>query len=91
MSQANKERFTQSVQSALVEVTNKLARENDLAFLQSDVNKYVPIQYSQLQEVRDSMSQIRNMQTSQERQVLNQDPFFNTSVFQFEIDFFFKT
>ena len=84
--QANKERFTQSVQSALVEVTNKLARENDLAFLASDVNQYVPIQYTQLQEVRDSMTQIRNNRVAQDKPLANQDPFFNQSFFQFEVD-----
>ena len=42
VTKVNEERFTQSVQAALNEVANKLARENDTNFLRTDISQIMP-------------------------------------------------
>ena len=50
VNKVNEERFTQSVQTALIEVTNKLARQNDTNFLQTDVSQLMPNQPERMQQ-----------------------------------------
>ncbi|WP_068410304.1 sensor histidine kinase [Roseivirga echinicomitans] len=50
VNKVNEERFTQNVQTALNEVTNKLARLNDTNFLQTDVSQLMPSQPERMQQ-----------------------------------------
>tara|TARA_R110000796_G_scaffold96719_1_gene202874 strand:+ start:273499 stop:275049 length:1551 start_codon:yes stop_codon:yes gene_type:complete len=50
VTKVNEERFTQNVQTALNEVTNKLARQNDTNFLQTDVSQMMPNQPERMQQ-----------------------------------------
>ncbi|KYG81378.1 two-component system phosphate regulon sensor histidine kinase PhoR [Roseivirga ehrenbergii] len=54
VTKVNEERFTQNVQTALNEVTNKLARQNDTNFLQTDVSQMMPSLPERMRQ-RDSL------------------------------------
>lgn len=86
VNKVNEERFTRSVQSALVDVTNSLARDNDILFLQQDVNRYMPIDYARLQGARDSIRTIQQTKASQGQPVQNPADFMNTPFFQVQVD-----
>lgn len=86
VNKVNEERFTRSVQAALVEVTNTLARDNDILFLQQDVNRYMPMDYARLQNTRDSIKAIRNTKTSQGRPIPAPTELMNAPFFSFQVD-----
>ncbi len=85
VSSVNKERFNKSVNDALTEVAYKLAYQNDLNFLQRDVNRIAPIQPVRLEALRDTLNRVAN-----NREFSPQNPqeiidIFN-NVFQFEVN-----
>jgi len=80
----NKERFTQNVQGALNEVTNRLARSNDISFLQQDGNRTFPFGSDRLRDLRDTNSLINqrvNYQSPNQEQLVDM-----SSVFSFEFN-----
>lgn len=86
VNKVNEERFTRSVQSALVDVTNSLARDNDILFLQQDVNRYMPMDYARLQGARDSIRTIQKTKASQGQSVPNPADFMSAPFFQVQVD-----
>lgn len=86
VNKVNEERFTRSVQSALVEVTNSLARNNDISFLEQDVNRYMPMDYARLQGARDSIRTIQKTKAAQGQPVPNAADFMSAPFFQVQVD-----
>lgn len=86
VNKVNEERFTSNVQAALLEVTNKLARANDINFLQQDFNRQFPVDYSSLQEARDSIRSIRKMAAGQGSPMPVPGELMNTNIFRFQVD-----
>jgi len=85
VNQANEERFTGSVQTALAEVTNQLALINDINFLRRDFNRQLPVDYLDLQNTRDSIRTIQKSQVSQGGQPMPQDVV-NSNFVTFQVD-----
>ncbi len=83
--QVNKERFTQNVQGALNEVTGKLARQNDINFLQQDMNEMVPYGMERMNAIRDSAIAFNRNVDNRQPTFPPQD-FFDLSTFKFEFD-----
>lgn len=86
VNKVNEERFTRSVQSALVEVTNVMARNNDYAFLEQGANSYIPTDYVQLQEARDSIRTIQKTNASQAPPTQNSSDPSNQPFFTVQVD-----
>ena len=86
VSAVNEERFTSNVQSALVEVTNKLAMANDINFLQKDVNRYIPMDYARMQGARDSIKSIQKTRASEGLPMPSPADFMNSNFLQFQVD-----
>ena len=57
---ANEDRFTQSIQSALSTVANKLAMQNDAIFLDQDINRTIPYNRARLENIRDTLKTIED-------------------------------
>lgn len=88
VSSVNKERFNKSVNDALSEVAYKLAIQNDINFLQRDINSVVPFQQSRLEALRDTINRVSNskdFRTPTQQDLVDIDDVFN-SVFQLEVD-----
>lgn len=79
VTKVNEERFTQNVQTALNEVTNKLARLNDTNFLQTDISQMMP---SLPERVRQRDSLINQFQPQNRRPV----PYVDQSLIQFGVE-----
>jgi two-component system phosphate regulon sensor histidine kinase PhoR len=84
VTKVNEERFSQSVQSALNDVTSKLARESDTKFLSTDINQnFRP--NPQMEGRNDSAFNIRNMRP-QPTNYVNPAQGFAESSFSVEYD-----
>ncbi|KYG84450.1 hypothetical protein AWW67_04905 [Roseivirga seohaensis] len=79
VTKVNEERFTQNVQTALNEVTNKLARLNDTNFLQTDISQMMPSPPERMQQ-GDSLSSFYRPQNR--RPV----PYVDQSLIQFGVE-----
>ena len=82
VNQVNEERFTGNVQAALAEVTNQLARLNDISFLRRDFGNQLPLGYKPRRPAQDSIPTIRKKLVNP---ALAQD-FVDANVLWFEID-----
>jgi len=82
----NEERFSQNVQGALNEVTNKLARINDISFLQRDMNRSIPFGRDRLRDIRDSAKIINRNVANPQHSPMTQEEIFDLSTFTFEFD-----
>ncbi len=79
----NQERFNQSVKNALNEVTNKLAMQSDLDFLNQDINRSVPLRQANLSILRDTLRNISKEQPASNFQTPEE---YFSSLFQFQVD-----
>lgn len=86
VTKVNEERFTQNVQTALNEVTNKLARENDFNFLQSDINQIMPTQSRRQEQIRDSIININQQMERDLNRFVDPNQIIAQSFFQMEVD-----
>ena len=86
VSKANEERFTGSVQGALADVTNQLARFNDINFLTRDQNRALPIGYGAMQTARDSIRTIQKSQVNQGMPGPSPQQMMNANVFRMQVD-----
>jgi two-component system, OmpR family, phosphate regulon sensor histidine kinase PhoR len=82
----NEERFSQNVQGALNEVTNKLARINDISFLQRDMNRSIPYGRDRLSDIRDSAKIINRNVNNPQHSPMTQEEIFDAATFTFEFD-----
>lgn len=82
----NEERFSQNVQGALNEVTNKLARINDISFLQQDMNRSIPFGRDRLRNIRDSAKSLNRNVNNPQYSPMTQEELFDLSTFTFEFD-----
>ena len=80
----NQERFNQSVKNALNEVTNKLAMQSDLDFLNQDINRNVPLRQANIPRLRDTINTVGN-ETQPQPTFQTPEEYFS-SLFQFQVD-----
>ena len=77
VTKANDDRFTQSIQSALSTVANKLAMQNDAIFLDQDINRTIPYNRARLENIRDTLKNIDARQMASGSGMQSQIDYFN--------------